>query len=394
MKEGVCENISHDVTNTTTSAIEAFSDDINNINISNNNITLNGAADSISPGTSTSTSDSCNKVEGASKPNDNILEIGQLLSIVDDNLSICANCGKEGDDIKNICNKCKKATYCNAACKKKHRHKHKIDCEEHVRLATEKHNEELRLAAEKHDEELFKQPPPKDDCPICFIRLPSLDTGRRYQTCCGKLICSGCSYAPVYDDQGNKVDDNCPFCRTPRPKSNEEAIARDKARMEKDDPIAIHNQGSLYREGGSGHLQDYTKALELFHRAAELGHAGAYNSIAYCYHNGYGLEVDKKKANHYYELAAMRGNERARHNIGNNEYLAGNIIRALTHYKIAVQSGEAESLKVIQLIYKDGHATKDDYTTAIRSYQTYLGEIKSKQRDEAATHDYENYRYY
>ena len=45
---------------------------------------------------------------------------------------VCANCGKEGSDVNNICNKCKKATYCNAACKKKHRHKHKKDCEEYL----------------------------------------------------------------------------------------------------------------------------------------------------------------------------------------------------------------------------------------------------------------------
>ena len=30
------------------------------------------------------------------------------------------------------------------------------------------------------DEELFKQPPPLDDCPICLLRMPSLDTGKRY----------------------------------------------------------------------------------------------------------------------------------------------------------------------------------------------------------------------
>ena len=89
--------------------------------------------------------------------------------------------------------------YCNAACKKKHRHKHKKECEEHVRLAAEH-------AAELHDIELFKQPPSDDDCPICFLQLPSLGTGRRYQTCCGKVVCSGCIYAPVYDNQGDKVD--------------------------------------------------------------------------------------------------------------------------------------------------------------------------------------------
>ena len=39
-------------------------------------------------------------------------------------VEVCANCGKEGSDL-NICNKCKSIKYCNAACKKKHRSKHK-----------------------------------------------------------------------------------------------------------------------------------------------------------------------------------------------------------------------------------------------------------------------------
>ena len=103
----------------------------------------------------------------SSKLNDDVCDVNNILknmSMDDDNsVSICANCGKEGDDVNNICNKCKKATYCNAACKKKYRHKHKKDCEEYVRLATEKHDEELRIAAELHDKELFKQPPQEDD---------------------------------------------------------------------------------------------------------------------------------------------------------------------------------------------------------------------------------------
>ena len=38
----------------------------------------------------------------------------------------CASCGKESNiDDMNTCNKCKSVKYCNAACKKKHRKKHK-----------------------------------------------------------------------------------------------------------------------------------------------------------------------------------------------------------------------------------------------------------------------------
>jgi len=44
-------------------------------------------------------------------------------------IATCAYCGKEGSDVNNECNKCHTVKYCNAACKKKHRKKHKKVCE-------------------------------------------------------------------------------------------------------------------------------------------------------------------------------------------------------------------------------------------------------------------------
>ena len=315
------------------------------------------------------------------------------MSTADKDVSMCANCGKEGDDVNNICNKCKMVKYCNAACKKKHRHKHKKDCEEHVRLAVEKHDEELRIAAELHDKKLFKQAPPREDCPICFLRMPTLQSGWRYQTCCGKVFCSGCSYAPVYDDQGNQVDQKCPFCRTPDPESYERGIERIKIRVELNDPMAIYNLGIDYRDGTCGYSQDYAKALEFWHRAADLGYAAAHCNIGYAYNNGEGVVIDKKKANHYYELAVMGGNLYARYNLGNNELKAGNVERAVKHFIIAAASGDSGFLNQMKRMYSNGYATKEDYTKALQSYQTYLGEIKSKQRGDAAAAD-NRYRYY
>ena len=244
------------------------------------------------------------------------------------------------------------------------------------------------------DEELFKQPPTEEeDCPICFLRLPTLGTGRGYMPCCGKRICSGCARAPVYDDQGNKVDEKkCPFCRSPWPTCKEE-IEWKKKRMELDDPIAIGKFGLDYANGQFGFPRDYAKALELFHRAAELGDAKAYNNIGACYDNGYGVEVDGKKARHYYELAAVAGDVTARHNLGKNELGKGNYDRALKHFMIAVRNGQNESLERINEMYKNNDATKEDYTNAIRLYQEYLDEIKSPQRDKAAAVR-EDCRYY
>ena len=341
-----------------------------------------------------STSDSnCKDSASKSNFNDGVCEMNnklQKLSTDDDDIivSVCANCSKEGDNINNICNKCKMVKYCNATCKKKHRHKHKKDCEEHVRLAAER-------AAKLHDEALFKQPPQLEDCPICFICLPTMKAGCNYMACCGKVICGGCGYAPVYDDQGNKVTKKvCPFCRTLEPDTEDEANERLIKRVEADDAIAIYNLGGYHLDGTRwGFPRDYKKALELFHRAGELGNTNAYRCIGYAYDFGKGVEIDNKMAVHYYELAAMGGNEIARHNLGCIERDAGNFDRAIKHYIIAAKSGLAVALEKIKEMYSNGQATKEDFTKALCTYQEYLGEIKSAQRDKAATADEDN-RYY
>ena len=137
------------------------------------------------------------------------------------------------------------------------------------------------------------------------------------------MICSGCAYAPVYDNLGNVIiEEKCPFCRT-SVSTLDEYIEQLQKRVELDDAEAIRNLGCYYREGEYGFPQDYDKAFELFVRAGELGHANAYNSIGHAYENGEGVEIDKKKAKHYFKLAAMCGDVYARYNLGINEQRAG-----------------------------------------------------------------------
>ena len=170
-------------------------------------------------------------------------------------------------------------------------------------------------------------------------------------------------------------------------------MKRGMKRVELNDPIAIYNLGVCYRDGLYGYPQDHTKALELWHRAAKLGDALANVNIGNSYSMGRGVEVDKKKATYYYELGAMKGDAMARYNIGIMEKKAGNMARAVKHFVISVRSGDDDSLKKIQELYSNGHATKEDYTKELQSYQEYLGEIKSDQRDKAAAFS-EEYRYY
>ena len=310
------------------------------------------------------------------------------LSNNNDILITCANCGKEGIHL-NTCNKCKGATYCNAACKKKHRSKHKEECGKRIAELHEEELERERLAAELHDEKLFKQPPHNEDCPICMLPLPSLYTGRKYRICCGKRICSGCVYA-VEKRDGVGL---CPFCRTPTPSTDEELLKQCKKRVEIGDAHAMYNLGCCYAVGLYGMPQNVEKALEIWRRAGQLGHAKSYYSIGTAYDDGNGVERDEKKARHYWELAAMGGVVEARYNLGVYEWRASSVDRALKHFMIAVSFGDNDSLENIKQLFMDGDATKDDYTKALQVYQENLVEIKSPQRDEAAAFD-EDYKYY
>ena len=54
--------------------------------------------------------------------------------------------------------------------------------------------------------------------------------------------------------------------------------------------------------------QDYAKALELWKQSGELGHTKSYSNIGCAYYaHCRGVERDEKKAEYYYELAAMGG---------------------------------------------------------------------------------------
>jgi hypothetical protein len=95
-------------------------------------------------------------------------------------------------------------------------------------------------SAELQDEALFKEPPPKEDCPICFLPMPGklincfsfppltissvpindvanihqelADlTTAIYYSCCGKIICGGCIHS--FGKTGNNENRDKFRCR-------------------------------------------------------------------------------------------------------------------------------------------------------------------------------------
>jgi len=283
---------------------------------------------------------------------------------------ICANCGKGEDSSSSLkaCTACKLVKYCSRDCQIAHRPQHKKECR--------------RRAKELHDIELFKHPPPQyEDCPICFLRMPSLMSGIIYMPCCGKNVCNACSLANASLDITKQL---CAFCRIQNRSSDEELIERINKRVDVGDKEAIFYLGSYYFDGRYGYPQDYGKALELYHRSAELGNALAYYNIGCSYDGGQGVTRDEKKAIHYWEIAAMKGNLEARYNLGIFEGNSGNWMRAVKHHMIAVRSGCNDSLSIMQELLYKGRVTKEEYTEALHAYKAYLDEIKSDERDKAA----------
>ena len=291
-----------------------------------------------------------------------------------DNITACANCGKEGEkDNMNICNRCKMVHYCNAACKKKHKSKHKKKCD--------------RRVAELHDVDLFSEPPLREECPICFLLLPLGAGQTQFKSCCGKLICYGCIYGMAEEEirRGKKKEEvgMCAFCRTLRASSDEEEVKRLQNLMEKGNAMAYYQFGNYYSQGIYGMPQDWAKANELWLKAGELGCAEAYSKLGYSYDVGNGVEIDKKKAKCYLELAAMKGDVDARHNLGCMEGDAGNEHRAFKHFMLAARSGSTPSLDLVKQGFMAGLVTKHEYGNTLRAYQTRVDEMKSKARDKA-----------
>ena len=207
------------------------------------------------------------------------------------------------------------------------------------------------------DEELFRQPPPRDECPICLLTMPLYTAERNYQACCGKEICMGCMHAVEAGDDRIL----CPFCRTPAPSSDRELVEMTNKRVEGGDAGAMYALGCYYDRGKYGLPQNYGKANKLWLRAGDFGHAGAYFNLGNSYDDGDGVERDEKKAKYHYGLAALRGDVEARYNLGTFEEHEGNMGRAMKHYMIAAGFGDDDSLNAIRECFWGGFATKDNF---------------------------------
>ena len=145
----------------------------------------------------------------------------------------------------------------------------------------------------------------------------------------------------------------------------------------------IYQLGGYYAQGIKGVPQSWEKSSELWLKSGELGFAQAYHNLGVNYYAGLGVSIDKKKAKHFFELAAMNGHVQARHNLGSSEGQAGNHVRAYKHLIIAARAGNEISVDCVKFGFMNGVVTKDEYANTLRAYQKSRGDMKSDARDKA-----------
>jgi hypothetical protein len=285
----------------------------------------------------------------------------------------CASCGiAEGDDIKlKKCTACQLVRYCGVECQREHRSKHKKACKKRV--------------AEMHDEILFQQPESSHlgDCPICCLPLPLDFEKSTMAGCCSKMFCLGCDLSNKIREGEQSLDQTCPFCRHPSPKTDAEADENRLRRVEANDPVALREMGTRRHDEG-----DYKSAVEYWTKAAELGDINAYHDLANAYMDGEGVERDMNKAIYHWEKAAIGGHHFARYNLGYAEERNGRMDRAAKHHIIAANLGYDGSMKRLRQCYQGGWVSKEDFAATLRAHQAAVDATKSPQR-EAAEAEYD-----
>ncbi len=274
---------------------------------------------------------------------------------------VCASCGKaEVDDVKlKNCTACLLVKYCSVECQKDHRKQHKRACR--------------KRAAEIRDDRLFTQPDESHygECPICCLPLPLDPQKSRINLCCCKAICIGCNHANMKHEAEQRLEQRCPYCREPLPKTDEENDQRLMKRIKANDPEAMCQMGKKCIEEGNSE-----GAFEYWSKAAELGNIEAHHNLSLMYGKGGFVEKDLKKQLYHLEEAAVGGHPDARYNLANHEGRNGRLDRAVKHFIIAANLGDDDALDKVKQGFASGYVSKEDFEATLRGHQATVDATK------------------
>ena len=147
--------------------------------------------------------------------------------------------------------------------------------------------------------------------------------------------------------------------------------------------MALWRLGTIYLNGDLGLNKNIARALELLHRAAEVGSRHAHDKLGQVYYNpDFGIKRDVPRALRHWTSAAEQGHPNSRYYLGIDDGNNKRFDRALAHFMIATRMGDRHSLKMIKNMYAKDDCSKEEYAEALRSFQIADDEMRSKQRED------------
>jgi len=243
------------------------------------------------------------------------------------------------------------------------------------------------------DPDLWKPHPPTEECPVCLVPLPLQGNRASYFACCGRMVSQACheencralriTNRKRNDKKLPPMELSCAFCRIPTiSKSDLEGIRMHQDRIaKKGDVNAMVVLAGKYMTGESGLVRDYAKALELYHRAADLGSPKALGMLGYYFLNGpVGVIEDKEKARIYLEDAAKKGDVVSRGLLGALKEDHQQPDLAIKHFKLAATAGHERAMKELWK-YFPSKLTKAELEETLRAHKEACDEMNSEERE-------------
>ena len=143
--------------------------------------------------------------------------------------------------------------------------------------------------------------------------------------------------------------------------------------------------------------KEYEKAIELYKKAAALGHIGVLNRLGGMYQYGEGVEQSDTEAVKWYRKGAEAGNDYAMNNLGwmyqNGKGVEQSDTEAVKWYRKGAEAGNANAMCNLGWMYENGQGVEQSNTEAVKWYKkaadggnawamNRLGELSSSYSEE------------
>lgn len=151
--------------------------------------------------------------------------------------------------------------------------------------------------------------------------------------------------------------------------SEETELEKLKRLAEKGDVESQYALGKAY-DDGEGIVQDDSKAVYWYAKAAKQGHVKSQNLLGDMYYFGEGVEQDIEKAVEFYTKAANQGDAGSQAILGGLYFLGNQVpedINKSIHYLTqAANQGDVESQLILGLMYEKGKKVAQDYKESFK----------------------------